>query len=470
MAAQWTEIKFDKLFENIGEDSLRKSSAVLENCFVTESGSISRFPGLRSFIDLPGNAPVYLRAQKAPIGDLIAVSNSRVYDIDKSGTVIDVTGVPVSGGRRVIFDETDDEMVMAAGAEIIRLAGKKTELLSEDAPLSTHVGYIDGYLVAIEVNSGRFQHSTPPHFRDWDQLDTFVADGKPDELNGMLVSPYRELLMTGIQSIEQFERLPSGTSPFFRRWSVGEGIIAPYTLVAVDQGNFGINSTYEFTRFTGQVSEAIGDDIQQTFEKVEDWTDAWTAAIQIKGQKFILLQIPEATNAYETNGLTFVYDYRQKRWYRLYGWMGGVPQKWPGCSYDEIWGRRFVGGIGKIYELDVDTYTNLGEVQRVLGRTAHYDQFGPCTIDGLRMRVKRGVGATSDPEVAPPQIGVRCIRDGGRRRTKLKFKSLGRPGDNYNTIAFGAMGSCESTFQFEWQITDAVNVEIVKLEALVRRA
>uniref|UniRef100_A0A6M3IS52 Uncharacterized protein n=1 Tax=viral metagenome TaxID=1070528 RepID=A0A6M3IS52_9ZZZZ len=457
-----------KLFQNIEESVLRKSAAALENCFINEAGGHSRFPGLKAFVTLSGSANTYLYARKAPIGDLVAVSNSRVYLIDREANATDVTGVPVSGGQRVIFDETDNELVMAAGAEIIRLAKGTTEILSADAPLSTHVGYIDGYLVAVEVHSGRFQHSTANAFRTWDPLDTFSADGKPDEINGLLVSPYRELLLTGVESVEQFERLPSGTTPFFRRWSVGEGVLAPYTLVAVDQGNFAMNSAYEFVRFTGQVSEPAGDDLGVTFEKVTDWTDAWATAISIKGQKFILLQIPKSVNAYGTDGITCLYDYRQKKWYNLYGWEGSAPAKWPGCSYAEIWGRRFVGVAGGIYELDTEVYANVGQTQRMLGRTAPMDQWGPSFVDNVRMRVKRGVGATHDEDVAPPKIAFRSVRD-GNRRTKWKYKSLGRPGDNYNTIQFGGMGHADSTWQFEWQITDPVSTEIVKLEAEVRK-
>lgn len=466
---QWVNVSIDsKLFQNIEESVLRKSAAALENCFINEAGGLSRFPGLESFITIPGDAPVYLHPWKAPIGDLVAVSNSRIYRINQAGEKTDVTGVPISGGRRVMFDETDNELVMAAGAQIIRLAKDTTEILSADAPLSTHVGYIDGYLVAVEVHSGRFQHSTANAFRTWDPLDTFSADGKPDEINGLLVSPYRELLLTGVESVEQFERLPSGTTPFFRRWSVGEGVLAPYTLISVDQGNFAINSSYEFARFTGQVSEAAGDDLGLTFEKVTDWSDAWTAAVQIKGQKFILLKIPEAVNAYGSKGITCLYDYRQKKWYNLYGFDGGVPISWPGCSYAEIWGRRFVGGVGRIYELDTEAYDNAGQVQRMLLRTAPLDEWGPSFVDNVRMRVKRGVGSNSDPDVAPPMIALRCIRD-GNRRTKWKYKSLGRPGDNYNTIQFGGMGAAKSTWQFEVMVTDAISCEIVKIEAEVRK-
>ena len=46
----------------------------------------------------------------------------------------------------------------------------------------------------------------------------------------MMVTPFSELMLSGRASIEQFERLASASTPFFRRVSVGEGIKAPYTL------------------------------------------------------------------------------------------------------------------------------------------------------------------------------------------------------------------------------------------------
>lgn len=469
MAGQWTNIDLSaKMFLNVEEAVLRKSAAALENCFINEAGGHSRFPGLKEFVTLPGNAPTYLHNWSLPYGDLVGVSNASVYRINRAGQVNDVTGVPVSGGLRVIFDETDNELVMAAGAEIIRLAADKTEILSPDAPLSTHVGFLDGFLLAVEVHSGRFQWSNANAFRTWDALDTFSVDGKPDEINAMSISPFNEVIMSGINSVEQFERLPNGTTPFFRRWAVGEGVLAPYTLQCVDQGSYAINAQYEFVRFTGQVSQPVGDDLHWTFEKVDNWTDAWSSEIQIKGQKFILLQMPNATNAYATKGITCLFDYRQKKWYNLYGSVAGVPVNWPGCDYAEIWGRRFVGGYGKIYEFDTDVYDNVGQVQRMLGRTAPFDSWGPSSVNNVRMRVKRGVGSSYDPDAAPPMIALRCIRD-GVRRTKWKYKSLGRPGDTYNTIQFGSMGSAMSTWQFEWMVTDPVSTEIVKLEAEVSR-
>ena len=457
MAGNWKELKLDsKLFSNVPESSLRQAHAALENCFITESGSHQRFPGLASFATLAGVAPVYL-AEWA--GDLIAVSNSRVYRINRAGVVSDVTGVPLSGSFRPTFEKTDQSLLMAAGGPILRFRGDTTALLSDNAPQTTHIGYIDGYVLAIEISSGLFRHCKLDDEDTWNALDTFAANGKPDYLNALIITPYREIILTGVDSIEQFERLPQSSTPFFRRWATGEGLFAPYTLITEDQGTWGVNGKKEFVRFTGQTSEPNSGDIGRSLEGVDDWTDAWAAPMNIVGQKFILLQMPFATNPHGTEGLTFLYDYRAKKWYNLYGWADSQPARWPGWSYLNIWSRHFVGGNGKVLELVETTYQNDGQPQRMLGRTAIIDAWGEASIDNLRMRLKRGAGSNTDAS----DILVRVKRD-NRSWSPWKRKSLGLAGESDQMLEFGPMGFGR-TFQFEWCVSDNCPVEIVALWA-----
>lgn len=464
MGSAWKDIPINsKLFKNVPETILTKSNAALENCYQAENGAHVRVPGLKDFATLDGNSPTFLHRWK---GDLVAVSNGNVYRVDRAGNAQNVTGVPVSGGNRPTFDGTEDEIMIAAGGPIIRLAGTKTEILSKDAPDTTHIGYVDGYVVAIEKNSGRFYHAQAGTPRIWDALDVFAAESKPDNANALAVTPRRELLIGGTDSIEQYERLPSGTTPFFRRWAVGEGVYAPYTLVTADNGAWVVNKENEFVRFAGQVSDVASDAINLSLEAIDDWTEAWASLFHTQGQKFIVLQMPNATNSYGTKGVTCLYDYRQKRWFNLFGWNDetGLPARWPGWSYYHQWGREFVGGNGKIFELDSSTYTNDGQVQRMLGRTGHLDKWGEVRVDNLRIRIRRGVVGSNDAEAV---ISIRAIRDNGRP-TKWKAKGLGKAGDRTTNIEFGGFG-CAHSWQFEYFITDACPVELVSMQAQLTR-
>jgi hypothetical protein len=225
-----------------------------------------------------------------------------------------------------------------------------------------------------------------------------------------------------------------------------------------------VNNNYEFVRTSGQVSRPISDDIGNSLQGIDDYSGAWATPILIRGQKFVLLQFPNATNDYTTKGITLLFDYRQNRWSTLYGWdtTTSTPTKWDGTSYFQLWGRHFVGGKGKVMELKTATYQNDSAVQRVLIRSGHYDKFGECRIDNIRARFKRGLANSNDSR---PVVGLRVRRD-NKQWTRWKNIDLGRSGENEMWVEFGGMG-CASTFQVEVQMTDAAEFELVKMQALI---
>ena len=467
MAGQWTPIPIEgKLYLNSDEAVLTRAQAAIENGYINDAGGHTRFPGLKSFATLPGAARTYVYEYG---GDMIAAtSQGQVFKVDRSANATDVTTEPVGGGGRVIFAKTPDSLLMAAGGQIVTYNGNETLLLSGDAPLSTHIAYIDSYVLAIEKLSGRFNHSNAGAPTVWSALDTFAADGNPDDINAMLVTPFREVLLSGTDSIEQFERLQSGTIPFFRRWSVGEGVLSPYLLSFADNAAFMVNSAYEFVRLSGQASEPIGSDIGRLLETIDDWSDAWIGgypdkSLNIDGQKFVLLQIPNATNDYGTKGYTFLYDLRKKQIYTLYGWDNtlGQPARWPGWSYASVWGRTFVGGEGEILEFDLSNHNTNGDIQRWLLRTAHLGA-GEAMMDNLRMRLKRGVGT----QTLDPVIRVRCNRD-NKGFGQWSSRNLGKDGERYMTQEWGGWGSAHH-FQFEIEVTDDCELELTSLDAQLR--
>lgn len=471
---QWREIPISgKLFQNVDETVLTQTQAAIENAFQNEAGGHTRFPGIKPFVDIGAVCthsesvvgPVYLDEWR---GDMMAATSlGRLYRVDNIGNIEDVTGVPISGDGRVLFAHTDQELILAAGGPMLRFAGDKTEVLSADAPESTHVGYLASFVLAFERGTVRWRRSDSGQARIWDPLSVFSADAKPDIITALHVTDFAELLIAGDQSIEQWERSATGEEPFFRRWAAGEGVLAPYTMVDADNGTFLLNKEREFIRLAGQTGQAVSDDLGASFKKVphEKLDGAWAARIEIAGQKFVLLQIPQAPTPYGTEGLTSLYDYRQRRWCQLFGWDDAldVPTLWPGTSYLSIWGRHFVGTQEGIGELDTDTFSNLGAPQRMYFRTSHYDGLGQdAEITNVRMRLKRGMtpGITTDP-----LINLRCLKDNSRR-TKWVRRSLGRTGERQLYIEFGPIGNAD-TFQFEVYVQDPVPVEIMRLEVQV---
>ncbi len=466
----WTDLPLDgKLYLNSDETLLSAANAKAENTYTNDAGGHSRFPGLKPWLQLPDRGRVFGGSWRDDM--MAATSTGRLFRIDRSKNAEDVTGVAVSGGKRVIFGETESELLLAAGGQIARFAGSKTEVLSPDAPLTTHVGSIDSYAIAPERDSHRWKHANAGDARTWDALDVFNADGKPDPITAMLITPFREIMLCGPDSIEQWERSLSGDVPFIRRWAVGDGLKSPYALGFADNAVFAVNKAAEWVRFSGQTSQPVGDDIGALLANVDDWSEAWIGGypdqpISWNGQKFLLLQIPNATNAYGTKGITVGLDIRPKnsRFFLLYGWDEDKarPIRWPGWSHWPLWDQTFVGGDdGWIFVLDKNTYTNNGATQRWLVRTGHWDQAGEVSVDDVRLRIKRGVGSNTEA----PKIRIRCNLD------NLSFGpwvegSLGLAGQREMYLSFGGFG-IGGTVQFEIECTDATSIELVKAQAIL---
>jgi hypothetical protein len=457
-----------KLLANIPESSLQLSQAAIENAFINESGGHSRFPGLRRFCTIPDGGRVYVHDWR---GDIIgATSKGNIYRITPDGqSVRKLDGVPVAGGKRVTFTKTEDELVMAAGAQIVRVASSTAEILSATAPLASHVGFLDSFLIANEIRSGRFFTSPAGQWHvPWNPLDVFTAESNPDDIAALTVTPYRELLVAGVKSIEQFERITEGDAPFFRRWANGTGLSpdANYTLLATRSGTFCLNDQRQVVRFAGQSSTPQSDAIQALIEVVDDFTDAWASYLYVSGTEFLLLQFPEATNVYGTKGITICLDTRSAQWCFLYGWDSdaGLPRRWPGWSYHSLNGMSLVGGEGVIYVLDRTANDNDGEPARVLFRTGHYSQFGEVRVDDLRMRCQRGYVPSGSTE---GKVRLR-VRKNNTSWSHWIERGLGNTGDRRMTLRFGAFGYCHE-FQVEIMVADPVPWEFVMLEAQMTR-
>lgn len=459
--ARWVEMPiFSPVYENVAETALRNGNARLENAFITEAKTHSRFPGLKTWLRMPSPGKVYLFDWR---GDLIAVTSfGLVYRIGSDKTANNVTLTPVSGGRRVTAARTQDEILFAAGGPIVRLIGAKTELLSKDAPIATHVGYVDGYVLANEAGSGRFQYTDAGVYTSWDPLNVFTAESKDDPLTALVVTPFNETILAGPSSIEQWERNPDGTAPFFRRWTAGEGVYSPYTLAFAENALYGVTSLREFSRISGQLAQPVSTPMQNRMEKIDDWTEAFSLVANFRGNRFIILQIPHATTVYDTKGVTLLYDYRQQRWSSLFGWDEdrSQPGRWPGWSMASAWGRDYVGGDGVIYEVDDETYAQDGGITQMVGRTGHLDFKGHTRIDDMRIRIERGRAPDENTF-----LQLRINRD-QRGFTSWLSRPLGISGDRVAYLHTGPLGMGR-TFQVEYRVTQPMPIEITSMELLI---
>jgi hypothetical protein len=223
------------------------------------------------------------------------------------------------------------------------------------------VAWLDNFTIAVEINSGRFFHSSPGAPDQWDPLDTFAADGNPDNINSLLVTPARELMLGGEDSIEQFERSDGGDAPFARRWAIGAGgVKLPYAIAVRRQLRLDHQQPPRARALRRPGAGSQSDEF-----RTPAGGDRRLVGCMDGGYPDRPLHIraevhhpagPERHQCLRHQGRDArLFDYENgKRFFSLYGWdrAAGVPSRWPGWSHWTLWDRVFVGGEGKVYELD----------------------------------------------------------------------------------------------------------------------
>lgn len=467
MPESWLTIPIDsKVLSNVGETSLKNRAARIENAYINDENALVRFPHLQEYATLPISNRVFLYEY---LGDLVAVCGGHLYRLDDEEipNITDVTKAAITGAGRPTFALGEDQLNIAAGGQIIKLQGNKTEILSVDAPESTHVATIAGYTIAIEPGSGRFYHTPPGQPSVWDPLDVFSAEGDSDNLTAAVVTKFKELLLCGPRSIEQFDPAPSGTKPFLRRWVLGAGLYAPYTIISVNNRVWCVDDEREFVSIGAQSVKPESRDVRASLKSIDDWTDAWAQPLGLNDQNFILLQIPFAINVYGTQGVTFLYDYEKLRWYNLFGWdtEQGLPSRWGGWSVQVHNQEIFVGGDGgKIYKLS-GYGTESDPVERFLFRSGHINFKGKVDVRIERMRMRLMRGDANNPIDREAFISVRVNKD-NKGFGNWQRKSLGKPGERNMVLQFGSQGIAQ-TWQFEFMVTDRCAASVSDFEAEV---
>ena len=464
----WRNLPIDSpLFANLDAEVMPNGCSALENLFITEAKGHAAVGNLTEWVTLPDRGTVFLRWWRKREELVAATSHGRVYVIDRGGTVTDRTGTPLGVATRPTFEETEDELLLAGGGPILRLAGKETEVLSQDAPMATHIGYVAGYVLAAEPGSGRVYYSNPGFVRTWDPLNVFAAEDRPDAVTALKVSQSSQVFCAGPDSIEVFRVAPSGTAPFYRYSSLGQGLHSPYTLAEVGSEMWAINSRRELMQLTGPRSSQ-SDAIARVLERASDWHGSWTEELIFQGHHFLVLQIPlAADDAYGSEGLTFLYDRKGQRWSSLWAWDDAEqrPALWPGRSIAATHAGVFVGGDGGvIYRMSTDTAP--GVTQRNLWRSAEIDAnnlgmpTGGACIENVRLRLRRPIPGGS----APLRLRFRAAVDGGAWQawSERTIEPIGSTPSHW--LEFGQVGGGQ-TFRFEYESWGGAPFNVVSAQA-----
>lgn len=342
------------------------------------------------------------------------------------------------------------------------LAYDFTILPSTDGPFQggTTVDIIDNYFVYSRANSQQWAGSgllspiTNP-------LSFGSKDGAPDDLVALIVD-HREVYLMGQISSEVWTDV--GAQPFaFQRipgTSTQHGIGAKNSLARlgnsfayVSRNNRGQAQIMQMAGYLPQRISTHAVENTLVNQRVDD-AIAWT--YQLEGHEIYVISFPSLE-------LTWAYDSTTQMWHKWMYWENdGTYTRHRGNCSALFQGKVLVGDYenGKIYELDLDTYTDDGQPIRRLRRAPHLvEDLQRQYFDELQIQFQPGVGLATG-QGSDPQAMLRWSNDGGSTWSKEYWTSIGKVGRYKNRAIWRRLGMARDRV-FEVAITDPVKAVIV---------
>lgn len=415
-------------------------------------------PGLTRFADTTTGAG---RGMHVADGRLFAAVGRTLYEIDSAGAATARGSLGTSCGP-VVFADNGKQLVAVDGTYGYRVTLSDNTffgLFSEEWSKATHVAFHDGYFVLNESDTGKFVVSSL-YDTDIDALDFATAEGSPDKLASLLVD-HRELWLFGEDTTEVWYNSGAADFPFARLDGafIEHGCAAPYSPAKADNAVFWLSRDRtghgHVMRAQGYQPQIVSTrSVEHAIQGYGTISDARGYTYQQGGHTFYVLTFPAAD-------ATWVYDVATQLWHERM-WWDGTEHRHRGECYAFAYGKPLVldHSNGKIYEFDLDSYTDDGAAIRSIRRTQHHQQLGARIFWAqLQVDMETGVGLSSG-QGSDPQAMLRWSDDGGRTWSSEHWRSFGKLGEYRARAIWRRLGQSRDRV-YELTVTDPVKRVIV---------
>lgn len=461
--AEWRDVPLiGQPYESVEEEQLSQWAAtVVDFVPIVVEGKLHlmKRPGLEPFLNLGTGLGVDGLHWVDGNNLALAVSGGRVWKItDATGSKQELTGSTALRTSQVVtfatgLESANKRTVLANGAQMVQTDyASLTTMADADAPTAvSHVAFVDGYILANELNTGRVRYSDLSTLSSWLSLSFFTAESQPDDVVA-IKEGFREICALGRETVEfwandgrtPFSRIPGSAQPF--------GTSAPYSLARIGGTWIWLDHVRRLVVMQGRQVTPVStpyDRIIQEFSAVDDAVGYTTS---ISGMPIYLLNFPTARQ-------TLAFNYETSQWHKWGYWDStqALYHRFRGLSYcyAKAWNLHLFGDhtTGMIYRGARGIYTDNGNPIRSLLRTGHVDHGAQVTKRShiFRVRCKRGMG---NSVVADPKLMYRRRIDNKPKWRNERWKSLGAVGEHEMAIDWRRNG-INKTVQHELIHSDA---------------
>lgn len=423
----------------------------------TARSSLIRTAGLSEVWDLGGEC----RGHHVFNGRLFVVSGSNVNELFQDGTTKIWGAIPSTTGR-VGMSDNNGKIVIADGTGLFVLdlaTSNIIETLVEGiTPIpAAVVGYLDGYTLAVLVDSGEVLYSNILDPTTFSGLDFFQAESAIDNINSLIIS-HREVNLLGVDSIEPwtdtggadnaFERVSGGISP--------EGCSAPFSVCLFNNSFAWVGTTPVVWWMSGYVPQVISTSaVEYALGQLDDLSTVTAFSFWEDGHQFLQVNLTDTS---------WVYDAKIGQWHER-RWLNPISGRYERHRAEfcaRVFGHNYVGDYqnGKVYRQSLDIASDNGDPLVWMRRvSADNDGLDRLTYPLVQLNMETGVGLngrvapetvhnpdesiTVFPAVqgADPLICLRYSDDGGDTWSNRKYRPMGRIGKTSARVIWRRNGS-----------------------------
>lgn len=436
---------------NLIAESAPEGEAKEAGAFYVSPGLVSAVTGLAG-----GCRALYLASDGTPYG----VFGNTVYQL--TATAATAIGILFTASGPVGITDNGTQVVFADGLRGRYWNGSTMQDLPVDFPHdSTHVAYLDTYVIAFDAWTQQFYISGNNDVNAWDPLDFASAEGAPDNVVA-IIADHRELWVFGEETVEVF--FNSGATDFPLQRIQGafmeHGCQAPYSVAKLDNTVFwlgndtnGGNIIYRANGYAPQRLSTFAIEYEISQYETSDDAIGWT--YQQEGHSFYVLTFPSA-------GKTWVYDVATGLWSERASFADGAFTRWRAVWHVFFGNRHYVGDYdtGSLYELSLDAYTDAGQPRKWL-RTfrGFFNENKEVDYQRCELIAETGVGLTLG-QGEDPLVMLRFSDDGGKTWSSIKTRTIGRQGAYKTRPIWRRLGRSRNRV-FELSGTDPVKVALL---------
>lgn len=411
-------------------------------------------PGLVEHADA-GAGPI--RGQHTMAGEHFVVSGTQAFKINSAGSETLLGTIP--GSDIVVMDDNGTEIAVAANGDGHIITTSTVTAIS-DADFIGIAGTIDSvtYMDSFFVwNVGQLmQNSEALDGLSYRPLDVATAEYGPDGALRVF-RDHDQLFVFGTNSVEIWYNAGLEDFPFApTAGAVMEvGITAKNSVAKVDNSVFWLGSDERggLTIWRAINYQPVRISTHAIEKKLEDSPDISVArafSYREEGHSFYVVTIP--------GEFTLVYDAATGLWHERETFQ---TSGWIAQNFASIFGKLLVGSStdGKIFEMDLDTYTEDGGIIERLAASPTLQSGNEYTRhDMVRIDFEAGVGLTTG-QGSDPQAMLSWSDDGGKTFKGEHFRSMGKIGEFLHRTYWRRLGTAR-TRNYQVRVTDPVKSDI----------